>query len=184
MFAKDDLDYVQGRIVGTIVSHKNEPVYITSVQRYADDIQVNFVYLKAQNTQEKDLIDALDMRPVKLGYMNFDRRDCVWFCRIPKRAWKQGLTNDHTYNGVGAHIDLTGNLNNLRDTVLGNYPTIAQASKSKYKKAFSRDFSVKGDEIYYKDFDCVGYYRQGNASLKDKYLYLREYLEEVLIANS
>lgn len=184
MFAKDDLDYINGRLTGTIVSYKSEPVYVTGVKRSRDNgIIVDYLYLKDTAKPFKVNIDELDMRPVRLGYINFDKRDCAWFCRIPKRAWKQGLTNDHVSNSVGVNINLTDNLIPLRNTVLGNYPTLEQASRLKFKTAFSRDFAIRKDEIFYKDFDCVGYYREGKASLKDRFLYLREYLEEVLVAN-
>lgn len=184
MFAKDDLDYINGRLTGTIVSYKSEPIYVNSVGRTDDgDIEVNYLYLKDTGKKLKAYIDEIDMRPVKLGYMNFDGRDCIWLCRIPKRAWKQGLTNDHVSNGIGANISLTDHLIPLRNTILGIYPTLEEASKSRHKIAFSRNFAIKKDEIFYKDFDCVGYYREGKASLKDRFLYLREYLEEVLVAN-
>jgi hypothetical protein len=177
MFAKDDLDFIRRRLNGTIISYNDTPIYVVEVNRRGKGI-----FLQASNiSTDEDLevdIDDVDFTPVRLGYVNRTRRSATWLSRIPIRAWEQGLCSNHISSTEG-HFDPVEERKNLYKTIKGDYPTIEKASKLMDKTAFARDFAILGSDIYYKDLDIVGSYQNQNIVLKDRYMYLREYIQEV-----
>ena len=173
MFLKDDVDFIAGRLNNSIVSYNNEPVSVGKV--YKDkkgDVLADILDLNDTPYSGVD-IDQLDCRPVKLGFINFTTSDCRYLSRIPHRAWRQGMTVDNTLN---YGIDLWRYRLNLRDTILGNYPTFAVANTKKYFTAFHRDFAVKKNLILYKDIGIIGEL----GKLDPRFTYLDEYLQEAV----
>jgi hypothetical protein len=178
MFAKDDIDFIRKRLEGTIIMHNDEPVYVNMIARHAGDIAVTVTRL-CDDEQSLVMLDDLDFRPVSLGYINRPRSGASWLARAPIRAWQQGLSQANV-TSTGGGVDVWDNRRYLRDTIVGKYPTLIEASKSKVKKAFSKDFAVEGNEIHYKDRDVIGVYEKDKIVLKDRYIYLSEYIQEVV----
>jgi hypothetical protein len=178
MFAKDDIDFIKGRLVDTIISHNKEPSYVIDVNRLRDDVVLTLAPLKEDLPPYNANIDDADLRPVPLGFVNFDRSECRWFSRVPHRAWKQGMTMENT---VCHGVDIRKYRSNLRRTIIGDYPKFTDACKKANLTAFHRDFAVKGKEIYYKDLGVVGVHDKGTFTLKPEWFYLQEYLHEVML---
>jgi hypothetical protein len=177
MFAKDDLDFIRKRVVGTILKYGKEPVYISAIGPVAGVITFQCQYLR-DDTQVVVPMDNIDFRPVSLGFVNFSNKNAVWCARAPIRAWQQGLSNQNISNSDGAVIDVVERRRDLHNTICNIYPPLEVAAKSKLKKAFSKDFAVQDNLIFYKDLGTVGTYKDKTISLYDRFIYLREYLEE------
>lgn len=178
MFAKDDIDFIRKRLEGTIIMYDDEPVYVNVIERMAGDVAL-IVTRISDDIVEKASLDKFDFRPVSLGYINRARSGASWLARAPIRAWQQGLSQANVTSTNGG-VDIWDNRKYLRDTILGNYPTLQEASKSKVKKAFSKDFAIEGNDIHYKDRDVIGVYEKDKIVLKDRYIYLSEYIQEVV----
>lgn len=177
MFAKDDVDFIAKRLTNTIISDAGEPVVVSLVHEVNKYIYLNLQPLSEELAEREVNIDKVDFRPVPLGFINFDYSNCRYLTRIPHRAWRQGLTNDNVTNHG---IDLFRCKKELRNTIVNNYPTFAEANKKKYTTAFHRDFCVLNNTISYKDIGIVANYNAGKFTMLPKYFYLQEYLHEVL----
>lgn len=177
MFAKDDIEFIQGRLVNTIISHNGEPHVVANVISKKPYVYLLVTPLDETKPIAQVNIDKVDFRPVSLGFINFPFNDCRYLSRIPHRAWKQGLTNNNITNHG---IDVFRHKQELRNTIIGNYPTFAEANKKQVFTAFHRDFCVKNNIIAYKDIGEVATYNAGKFTMVPRYFYLQEYLHEVL----
>jgi hypothetical protein len=177
MFAKDDIEFIQGRLVNTIIAHDGEPYTVASV--VSKKPYVYLILTPLDDTEEiiQINIDKVDFRPVPLGFINFDKGGCRYLSRIPHRAWKQGMTNSNITNHG---IDIFRYKHDLRNTIINNYPTFAEANKRQVLTAFHRDFCVHNNTISYKDIGEVATYNAGKFTMVPRYFYLQEYLHEVL----
>lgn len=177
MFAKDDIEFIEGRLVNTIIQHNGEPSFVARVHKKDPYVYLDLTPLNADLPMYKVNIDKVDFRPVELGFINFDRHDCRYLSRIPHRAWKQGLTNNNITNHG---LDVVRSRVELRKTIINDFPTFAEANKKQHLTAFHRDFCVKNNIISYKDIGEVATYNAGKFTMVPRYFYLQEYLHEVL----
>lgn len=177
----DDWNYASSRLCETIVRLKGEPVYIYSVNpgmiaKYAklDDLD-NIAFCDA---------NELDLKPVPLGYCNYNKNAC-YLSRIPmRRDWRQGLRrgNFASLSGVDAERIPYGA---LAKTILGDYPTYKAALDAVRKvksMAWHRHWAVDGAlQVFYKGaIRPVGEVVEGVVQLNSRSHYLAEALSESL----
>lgn len=174
---KDNIPYAKQRLVGTIVRIKNEPVKVVDISPKG----IATAYFLKDDKEFFTDIDNLNLEPVPLGYINW-RKNCYYMVRKPIREdWRQGLRM-----GNAAFIGEQGFMEfprrELRDTILNQYPTFAQAVEAVTKQgatkvAFNRVFAVSsGKELFYKE-RVVGSFDK-LPQLSDKFRYLHECLQE------
>lgn len=134
-----------------------------------------------------------DIAPFPLGYVNQEKGNGVFYCsRMPNRMQKQGLCQEN-FKGVdnfGAPVQFGRFLQckGVIDMVHGVYPSITEARKmlDEYGSvAFDRHFCLMKDEVipelaflYYKG-SKVGMFRDDQVMLGNKYMCLRERLDEM-----
>lgn len=184
----NDYEYAKSRLLGTIVRDEDgEPIYIA-------DMSVNGtcrVYTLTNNTyQEEDKrvthVDKLNLKPVKLGNVNFGGT-CVYLERIPMRQdWRQGLRQRNCFSS-GPPLDRIPN-KDLRNCIIGKYPTFERAlhdvdvgvARGRQKTiAWSRRWSVRtGGGLFYKDGILVGKIVDGEPILDKGFSHLKESLKE------
>jgi hypothetical protein len=174
---KDNIPYAKQRLVGTIVRIKDEPVKVLDIS--PKGIATAY-FLKDENEFFTD-IDNLNLEPVPLGYINY-KNQAYYLVRKPIREdWRQGLrVGNIAFIGPQGFMEFPRK--ELRDTILNQYPTFAQAVEAvakqrKAKVAFSRVFAVSADkELLYKE-RVVGSFDK-LPQLSDKFRYLHECLQE------
>lgn len=188
----DNLEYAQKRLSKTVVRHKDGRVFFITGVVMLEEEKGLFCqgYLINLNKGHEDAIVNLkdiDLTPVPLGYLNFSKKGlksvCAWSCRIPiRQCWRQGLlgTNFYGVNHDGSIIDFPP-LEVLTRTIHNKYPTYKQAleaikNKEAISIAFSRNFALDKDELFYKG-KWVG---DRDLSLKGNFFYLKGYLDEVM----
>lgn len=187
-----DPDYVRGRLIGTIVrDDKGEPIYVGAAAMRGGKMIFSVAYLKDNEVADglNDYVnipmEQLDLTPVKLGWINH-KNGAIWSVRTPvRRAWKQGTTNANTEckaeNNPVQLLHLP--FKNLRLTILGQYPSVEEAhklsKKSKIKVAFSRNFCLEEDVLYYKTTE-VGNKAEFGFTFKPPHTYLENILNRVL----
>lgn len=185
----NDYGYASTRIVQTIVrTKKGDPVYVISVG--GDGVCYCCPIDKEWRVENADRIhlDELDMKPVRLGYVN-TAGEASYIQRIPmRRDWKQGLRSENCH---GSHRGLYAMpMKDVKNCILGIYPTFSTALKdSKVGVARGRvkvlawhrhwALSSRGD-VYYKDYQKVGDLDGDKVVLDKKFKYLEEYLAETL----
>lgn len=186
----DDINYANGRLVGTIVRLKDEPVKVNDIYLQVDGITATVKHLK--NGYNKDvLLNELNLEPVPLGFCNTPR-GLSYLTRVPlRRDWRQGLRQHNMVALMGVDPRFATE-RYLRRTIVGDYPTFKDALKQlkerkedygfDHKIAFCRDFAI--DESYgtpkilYKWFGVVGDVKGGIPKLINKFAHLNDMLEE------
>ena len=137
---------------------------------------------------ESDIVDirkvGLTFKPILLGYVNFGYA-LSYIVRNPRRMWKQGISYDNikaTYGEV--HGDMLEEAS-FFNTVMGNFPSLTYSirqAEEGMSTAFHREFAIiAGDEleVHYKGTN-IGMIKDDEMHINDKYLYLKELIEEVL----
>lgn len=177
----DDHEYANSRLIETIVRLKGEPVYI---HRVGIGMKVDYSTLDAMDELKKCTTEELDLKPVPLGYCNYNKHAC-YLTRMPmRRDWRQGLRR-------GNFTSLSGSDANripydvLRQCILGDYPTFAgavEAVKKVKSMAWHRHWAVDSElQILHKGgVRPVGVMENGQIVLSSKYQYLKEALKESL----
>jgi len=184
---EDDFEYANSKLSGSIVYKSGQPVHINYV-----DVEEGDAFYQDPQTREERVceLSALDLTPVKLGYVNYPE-GASYLSRIPARHWRQGLRENTvscngTYGGVYNSYFIS--------TVLGAYPTfthcLEQCKNTALSIAFSRNFalfpSLKGIFLYFKGEKVGVVDETGTGSrpkLNEEYTYLQEMLEGELNAN-
>ena len=177
----DDYEYANSRLTETIVRLKGEPVYIF---RVGIGMVTNYATLDDFNTIKTCKTEELDLKPVPLGYCNYNKQAC-YLTRIPmRRDWRQGLRHGNftSLSGVDANripYDV------LRQCILGDYPTFngaVEAVKKVKSMAWHRHWAVDSQlQIFHKGGNRpVGVLDNGQVVLSSKYQYLKEALKESL----
>lgn len=172
-----NLDDCNLRLAGSVVSYKEEPVYITDVMRgqgdevfrvYVKDLPSNEVggddiferaRLRVEDQIQKRgrrfiLSNDVDISPFKLGYVN-DKTTAFFATRQPYRMQRQGLHSENfeARTHDGHKISFTHFLASvgLLDMYHNKYPTFEEALKKLSKQlpsvAFSREFCVERDPV-------------------------------------
>lgn len=181
---EDNLDYARGRLEGTVVMLFGEPIEVKEID-YDGAVRVR----RLKDPDEYFYCNLSDLDLVgqnKLGYVNYGP-GAYYLMRKPLRNdWRQGLRMSNVCfqgeEGFGRFP-----FNELRDTILGNYPSFVEASGRInsgpcYRVAFSRCFALgDGNKIYYKQ-RLVGSYDK-IVTLFEHFKYLTEHLEEILEVN-
>lgn len=177
----EDYEYAHSRLTETIVRLNGEPVFIHNV---SPGMVVQYNRLDGNGDLALCKADQLDLRPVPLGYCNYNKHAC-YLTRIPmRRDWRQGLRR-------GNFISLSGTAAEripydvLRQAILGDYPTFAAACEAvkKIKSiAWHRHWAVDchGQLLHKGQEKPVGIVRNGEPELASKYMYLNEALKESL----
>jgi hypothetical protein len=178
----DDYEYASSRLSETIVRKGNEPVYIYGV---SPGMKVTYQVIDKPGEDPGVCdIDELDLKPVPLGYCNFNK-NASYLTRIPmRRDWRQGLRqgNYMSLNGVDARkIPNTA----LAKVIKGEYPTFKdclELVKKLNSVAWHRHWAISNaGGLFHKGSAvpvCV--ILDGELKLSTKYQYLSEALKESL----
>jgi hypothetical protein len=171
--------YAATRLKECIVRLKDgTPVFVNGIAR--KDV-VGYA-LATPDVPLKNKLEDLDINPVPLGYTN-TAFGAVYVTRIPMREdWRQGLRRINIRTIPVMDIDYEC----LDATIRGVYPTFKEAIKLADKRgvaAFSRSFAVDKDKtIWYKGRWKVGKVDMFGHALDEKFTWLRESLDEELVA--
>lgn len=178
MYGKD-WRYAATRLVGSIVRWKKTPVTVQEV--YPDGTVV--VESIAKGAVGRANMDDLNLKPVPLGFVNYEKQ-ASYVSRVPKRRdWRQGLrVGNMTSFGIPQQI-IPGLA--LSKTIKGIYPTyestLGRVRDRGGSHAWHRHWAInEREEILYKHGVVVGKIERGRPLLSSKYEYLQEYLEECL----
>lgn len=182
-----NLVYARTRLIGTIVTRKGKAINIIDI---TEDFTVVFATLST-GVQSSCPWEELDITPVKLGYLNYNR-NVHYIFRLPmRRDWKQGLRNSTISTVKGKNIERIPS-RYLAKLIEGSYPKFNKvvehlsSEKSRVEAmAFSRNFAVnKSMELIYKDKFTVGKLdnENGTYDLDPQFLWTVETLEEDLAA--
>lgn len=176
----EDYEYANSRLAGTCVRLDGKMVRIDSVTseraagRFCEDGKSFRVKL-----------NKLDVKPFKLGYVNFNGR-VSYLVRQPKRrCWRQGQRTSNTRSLQGFSVDEIPR-DALAKTVQNEFPTFTKVLSELQTKdglrslAFHRHWAVDRDSVLWCRSKAVGVITDGAPTLNDKYKYLAEYLEECL----
>lgn len=178
----EEADYANSRLAGTIVRLKGIPIL---VERIVGD---KAWYHKLSNTELKACkLNDLDINPVPLGYAN-TLFGATYVTRTPMRQdWRQGLRRQ-TIRTIPERIEV--DFASLERTIMGVYPTLKECQKQLaadpfgvQTMAFSRSFAVdRTDQLYYKGRFNIGKVGLFGYNLADKFDWLRETVEEEMLA--
>lgn len=184
-----DVVYAHSRLERTFILHKNRLQLVIGF----NDLNNKLRLQKKSGQISEVTIDALDLTPVKLGYVNF-KDSCIYTCRIPmRRDWKQGLRpNNLNITSFPPYEDqfLIENTNSmfvLEPTCLGKYPSYRQCvddiEETHRARAFSRYFCVDEEgNVSYKSRTHIGKIEdERSIKLLPTYIHLKELLEESLV---
>lgn len=172
MFEYYDLDFARSRLEQTIIRIGGMASLITRVTGDQD-----LHYLDMENYEE-GVVNIRDEKvsiiPPTLGYLNTGR-GWHYFERTPERRWKQGVP-----------IQLFGrelrqsSVVALGKSLNGKYTRFNVAKRAKNLVAFSPKFAICDGQLLYKE-DVVGEVSvEGHTQLRERFIYLKEYLEESL----
>jgi hypothetical protein len=176
----NDYVYADTRLRDSIVMHKGVPVYVNGV---LGDGSCDVYPLKGgRGKSYMAKLDELDVKPVKLGYINFKGRSC-YVMRMPKRRdWKQGLRGANI-TSIGIDTDIHSiPMDEWERVILGNYPSfqscVRGVSSTAVSMAWNRRWCVKQDlSLWYKE-EKVGEVVDGKPLLTQDYQHLNECLRE------
>lgn len=173
----ESIEYARSRLVGSVISIKNRPCTILSV-----DYNRELFFTDLVDKEEKFIsMDSkeVDLTPIALGYMNF-RDGAVYACRIAKRRWKQGIDK------AGAMLSKPMNRGeNWVDSkeflacYYNEYPAFedayTQAKESGVSVAFHKKWAINGHgELFYR-----GKFVGTTLKLKQAYAYLEQMMKEL-----
>lgn len=176
-----DYEYANSRLTETIVRLKGEPVFI---HRIGPGMVAHYNLLEGDGEVHSCMTEELDLRPVPLGYCNYNKHAC-YLSRIPmRRDWRQGLRRGNFISLSGAAAERIP-YEALKKVILGDYPTFAAATEAvkKIKSiAWHRHWAIDcHGQILHKGHEKpVGLVRNGEIELHSKYIYLTEALKEAL----
>lgn len=188
--------YANVRLQGTIVRRKKIPVIVHEVR--GDVVSaLNMV------TKEEEVFNykELDITPVPLGYVNYNKHT-FYLSRSPVRNdWRQGLRDRSMvwrYDSYNQYTQQYAKMTKLgkdfgvpvdcvAKTIMGEYPTFNKVlntlkllNKSN-SMSFSRFFAVRGDSsLMYRTLKVGDIDEKGKIVLLDKFFYLKESVQEVL----
>lgn len=178
----DDIEYIRGRLVGTVLRIGKEPVLIQGAKSYRGKVKIAAEYLLTGVGVEVGS-DEVNFESPPLGYVNY-RKDSYYLVRKPMRNdWKQGIRP-----GNVAFVNQEGFYDfphkELGSTILGLYPKFIACkdlidNNNFEKVAFSRDFALGKDSLFWYKGLVVGSYKE-IVTLDKDFEYLNEYVTEVL----
>jgi hypothetical protein len=184
----------------TVISFKGKPIYIYALDagRHSKNFELYYYDVGDEDRKQKWILSdhsGIDMTPVSLGLMSTKsnmKHSSGMVARMPVRMWKIGLNRsnvriDNTVPEITAryrsrYADFMLS-KELRDTVVGDYPSYEECYKVSAKDgnvlAFSRRFAVHAESIYYKALGVpVGDAKASGPKLYKDCFFLKEALEE------
>lgn len=175
--------YAKSRLIGTIVrvNLTDEPIYIENVYNPEGS---DVIEVKCRNIYTKDSpkltyrLSELNLKPVRLGYVN-DMGRAYYLTRMPmRRDWRQGLraNNMKVVNGISQP-----NFMSIINTIKNIYPSygVVIDTRDMYSsRAFCREFSVATDNLLYKGRSVGKIGEDDMPILNEKSQHLKELLEE------
>jgi hypothetical protein len=172
--------YAAERLIGTIVKLKTgDPIFIDNIVNGVVDYQL--LYDEEEDGPYQCKLDALDIEPVRLGFVR-THYGYSYICRIPKREdWRQGLRANtmRSRDGIVAPEEI--GWFSLYECIKGIYPNLSDCGDG---VAFHRDFKItKEGKINYKDKWDIGYFtnkEEKRYTLFENSMWARESLEEAL----
>lgn len=179
----DNLEYAQTRLNKTLVRVGEEPFYIREVDDWGDGVAVEGYFYKSPHIKQTFLVGELNLEPVPLGYVNYEGGAYYLSRKNMREDWRQGLRQGNMFF-IGPEGFFDFPIEPMRDTILNNYPSFQEAVKYIEEEivdqvAFSRRFALgRGKRLMYKG-RVVGTYDK-LAKLSEAYIYLTEYLNEVM----
>ena len=176
-------EYISRRLKNTYVLNTDgKVVYVSKVFKLNGQM-----YASVLNTEGpiNVKLEQLDLSPIKLGWINYNK-DCSFFMRMPIRgAYQQGTSDRNTITiGNGdvcfSMLDFK-NIQNTSDNIYPNlYTAIKKVDTLNYTKvAFSRNFAVSKNEIFYKGYQ-VGYREGQKITFNNQNKYLESILDKVV----
>lgn len=183
----DTADYAATRLNETIIRLGDEPVMVLACHQSGKNIMVTYSHIMEDMPPSEAPLEAFNLDPVPLGYVNFGGR-AVYMTRMPMRKdWRQGMRMSNIVDHSGSAHNRLG-FKVLGQTIMGKYPTFERVIEGLNRKskppegiAFCRDFSIKqGGLLEYKGFFNVGLVNLQDASttIDPKYEWVREAFNE------
>ncbi len=131
----------------------------------------------ANGTRDVVLPDAIDLTPIRTGYAKDDLTG-VWYyvARVPARVWSQGLHSENTVFARNGHSGTMGavSIGMAEQAHEGKYLSKEEAFKK--GGAFSRNFCVEGDNLYYQSVR-VAALKKGTIEWLPQWEYLKRRME-------
>jgi len=194
MFRYDSADDAQMQLDYTLQMTASGLAYVRHQRgwRYS----VNYLDKPNLDPVEGDIRKVgLTFEPLELGYVNYFG-SLLYLVRKPLRAWKQGISMDNLRNLTEDYRHPPEDVlesSNIRDTIENKYYNLTrsydEASKKGNNCAFHRDFALRramlGQEITleYKGSKVGIVNKDLDFEIDDKYIYIKEALEEAIHEN-
>lgn len=194
MYTNDDLGYVKGRLLGTVISHRNKAVLVNNVVKNSAKKPFTIASMEILTDKEiADTLDNYDLVPVPLGFVNLDndwnrkKSGAIYLSRTPIRQdWRQGFRMHQArfeYNDKGILPDLKS----VAETIEGIFPSLdeaAERAKQAGRTAWTRHFAVNNDGgILYRGFGLVGSFlniKDREFKLDEKCHWVEDRLKQVI----
>ena len=175
-----DWEYADSRLRDTVVRYKDRPFF---VDRVSNSGKVLGTYLDAPDVQHTVPAIEMNLKPVPLGYCNYNGR-ASYLSRAPMRHdWRQGLRRASL---VSSNRD-THNISwsDICPVILNDYPSYSKCLSMLAKVraiAWSRSWAMdKARCVHYKGYDIVGAINtDGVVILTEEFKHLEESLQESL----
>ncbi len=181
----EDWVYANSRLAGSIIrlQHSGEPVEVSSVEE-GGLVQGVTLNSPANRKNVRCKLSDLNMTPVPLGYVNYNK-NAFFVARKPKRNdWRQGMRYDNI-TAYGYEVRAIP-MSYIRLTIINKYPTLQKAIGSTssgvcHKMAWHRLWAIdQRGSVYYRGEETpVGSLVGGRIVLSKAYQYLKEALAEV-----
>lgn len=205
----ETLEEVSARLKGSVVMYDGDPVYVADVgavgpgdgpdvaRVYIVPLPLNKNKFYGKEEANRKLLSSkkFDLRPFKLGFMNYDGR-AYYLSRIPARQYTQGLKGNtlriKTLDGGNPPpFQQLVYEKAFYDCIKGVYTPVKDAFddlKGKKSVAISRDFAFTVDDdlslliLKHKDVSCgIKLENERGFRLSKKFSFLKESLEEARI---
>lgn len=184
-----DYAYANDRLHETVVVLNGKPFYVHEVTGRGLVRGVNL----CTGEQEEAQLNALDLTPPKLGYVNL-QMDAVYLTRMPIRHYRQGIRSANlSVKKVGRSNGMLENIvhNQIKQPIMNDYPDvdfcIEALSNGEYReRAFHKHFSLKLNkdrwQLNYKAVHVGGFNpKKGTTLLGNDYQFLKETVDEVMV---
>ena len=178
----DALQHLDGCVM---LTDKGEVVKL----RYVEDWNYEVRILNKNTAEILDIREiVLTFNALGLGYI-IHIYGLAYAVRNPIRMWKAGVTRENTKAIRGSISDGVMSNNSLANCILNIYPTIeeayTEASSGAKEIAFHKDFAFNTKNypkvgIEYKGIDIGFVNDKQHFEIEEKYIYLKEVLEEIV----
>lgn len=181
----DTVEYARSRLNDTVIMYQGNPFLVQTITRREQGGKLVVVGMLIEREAPMEVfLEDCDIKPVSLGYVNYNKK-AFYTMRMPmRRDWKQGLrylnlidVDGRQFNGVGYSVFV--------NTIKNHYPSFQNAVKSLSNcrsMAFHRDFCIDENyNIIYKGLFTVAKYEEGDiGSFTIQKEWIREALDEAV----